>query len=264
MNNNLWVVITYEYIRSVKRPGFIISTIALPLFMIIAVLIQAFSVNQSERLLTELSEDISTIYVVDTAEIINAELLQPPLTQYSQLSEAIEQVKLGEIDGVLHYGEEALSTGEFTVYAPENGLFGGAAFESLGSNLFYQSVLGSVENPQIRNALTLQPNPNTIFFDQAGETVTVGINDFILPGISFVIFFLSVFVSAQYLLQSVSEEKENRMIETLLSMIESKNTNLWQDNWLIGCCIDSDSYLGNSRRNYHHNWQQFFRTQLRY
>ena len=51
------------------------------------------------------------------------------------------------------------------------------------------------------------------------QKIVTSIEAFILPILAVVIFFVLVITSSSYMLMSVSEEKENRMIETMLSIV---------------------------------------------
>ena len=55
-----------------------------------------------------------------------------------------------------------------------------------------------------------------------GIETKIGISNFILPIVSIVIYILFTSFATNYLLMSVSEEKENRMIEIILSSVTSK------------------------------------------
>ncbi|MFQ5492750.1 MAG: ABC transporter permease [Candidatus Dojkabacteria bacterium] len=220
--SKLFLVAKFEYLRTVKKPAFWFTTLFLPVFMVIVMMISVFSSSEGERKLEELSEEIDSVLVVDKAGIINHDLIVPPLYVATNKEESIKSLKAGDVDAVIVYSDELLEENKFEVYAPEQGLLGSTPFTTLGGSLAYQSSLLGLENPRQQQILSGELSEELIIFDKDGAETSFGIEKFIVPIVSIIIFFLSVFIGAGLLLQSVSEEKENRMIETLLSMIKPK------------------------------------------
>lgn len=221
MNRTL-VVAKYEFVKTVKRKAFIFSTIFMPIFVGVLMLISTLSSIEGSKRLEEISEDITEVHVVDKTEIILSESLSGPMLLKQDLESSKQLVKENKIDAVIYYPEDIATTGQFELYVKDRGLLGSTGFMSVGQSLIKLNALASVNNPELQALLSQEVTAITTTFGADGNTIDMGIERFIVPIFSLFLFFLSVFISAQYMLQSVAEEKENRMIENLLSMIDSK------------------------------------------
>jgi ABC-2 type transport system permease protein len=85
----------------------------------------------------------------------------------------------------------------------------------VGSNVS-TDVLARVRNPLILNSTRLDTT--------TGKAIPAGdeLAGFIMPYAFGMLFMMSLFLSAGYLLQGVAEEKENRLIEILLSSVSAR------------------------------------------
>jgi ABC-2 type transport system permease protein len=92
----------------------------------------------------------------------------------------------------------------------------------------------NVSNPQVATVLNGAPASTIYTYNEQGQAVKEGLERFILPIISLVVFFMAVYISSSYLLQSVSAEKENRMIETMLSIVDKKSLMFGKMLGLVG------------------------------
>ncbi len=220
--NKVLTVAKYEYLKTVRRKAFWLTTLFLPLFMGVIMLISAFSGVEGERLLEQMSKDIKQIDIVDATGMFKNAQLPPPFKISSDLEASKNAVKDKGIDGLIYYPASVFQDGGFEVYTPDKGLLGSVGISSAGEVLLKQTAITSVPDANLQKLLTLNIHEQTFIYNQKGELNPFGIDKFIIPGVSAFVFFLSVFISAQYMLQSVAEEKENRMIENLLSIIDSK------------------------------------------
>lgn len=220
--NKILIVAKYEYLTAIKRPAFWFTTLFMPILMGILLFLSGYTSAQGEEKLLQISEDIQTIYIIDELNIIPEELLIDPLVKVSNLEASIDQVKAAEVDGLIYIPKDLLESNTIRVYTQNRGVFGDLGFSSLGQNLLYQTAVTYVDDAVFKHILINDIGEETILYDENGREVDAGLTRYIIPAVSAVVFFISVFLSAQFLLQSVSEEKENRMIETILSMIDSK------------------------------------------
>lgn len=223
MKNKIWAVTKYEYLQTVKRKSFWATTLFLPLTFVLILFVQFIASSQTEQLFNKLGEDIIAVHIVDKANVINPELIKDVLRKDDDLESSIQMLKYKKIDGVIYYPATFLDDGKFEIYAEDRGLLGGTAFSALGKGLVEQSAILAVGDAKTKKLLTIEPQETTTYIDKDGQENRIELSNFILPVISLVIFFLAVTMSSQYLLQSVSEEKENRMIETMLSMVNSRS-----------------------------------------
>lgn len=222
--SKLFAVIQYEYTQLVKRPVFWITTLLVPVFFGAIIGISAYSSASTEERAENLSEEITDVRVIDQFGIIDPQIIEDPfsLAENSSEAELVSQVENQEIDGLIVYPDNLLEEGEIKVYAQDNAsIFGQSAISSQAQSLLQVSAQLQVEDPAVNQILVSEFDVDATLYTDDGQTDQFQPSDLVVPGVSLILYFFIVFSSAQYLLQSVAEEKENRMIETILSMIDS-------------------------------------------
>lgn len=229
MNNTL-IVAKYEYLRTVKKASFWLATISVPLLMGVLIFISGFASFSSAQKLEELSSEIDEIAVIDETGLIKSDALKSPykLITDSDKQAQIERVKKHELPALFFYprnlgNSESVNDTTIEIYSKYDGLFSGSAYEGPAAELIEQAAENQINSPRVKTILTSSLKQDNTFFDENGNEAFFNFADLIFPIVSLLAFFIIVFTSAQYLLQSVSEEKENRMIETILSIINSRD-----------------------------------------
>ena len=150
------------------------------------------------------------------------------LVVYPALDRALEALQARRVEKVYVIPRDYLETGGIEAYQRADASFGfgrSRARESLEKLLGRSLMAGIVpaalrpriEQPILRGAtrsFTIKDDGTIEPLDVAGRIARVAI-----PGVFAILFLMSVLVSAGYLLQGVAEEKENRVIEVILSSI---------------------------------------------
>lgn len=220
--NKIFKIAKFEYLSAIKRPAFWLATIFMPLLIGILSFISGYSGEKGEEALTKLNASITDIAIVDQTGLINPDLIQKPLYKETDLDKAIGQVQQSQINALIYFPKELIAEGKYFIYIQDTNIFVDQSYSTVANSLIEQSAYLSIKDTNTLQMLNKSFQSETVFYDKTGQTISGGFSRFILPGISLLIFFISVFVSAQFMLQSVSEEKENRMIETILGMVNSK------------------------------------------
>lgn len=221
--NKLFVVAKYEYLKTIKRKAFWFATLFTPVLIGLLMVISTLSSIEGSKKLEELNEEINQITVVDEATIINENLYNEILDSEQNLDAALDRLQKNETDIVLYFPDNILETNSYKIFTNNDELFQTLGYSTYGSSLINQSALITVNDPQLISLLTQNFEPETIVVRDNGVQENIGLERLIIPGFSMLIFFLSVFISGQYMLQSVAEEKENRMIENLLSIVSARS-----------------------------------------
>ncbi|MBW7953894.1 MAG: ABC transporter permease [Candidatus Dojkabacteria bacterium] len=221
--NKLFVVAKYEYLKTIKRKAFWFATLFTPVLIGLLMVISTISSIEGSKKLEELNEEINQITVVDEATIINENLYNEILDSEQNLDAALDRLQKNETDIVLYFPDNILETNSYKIFTNNDELFQTLGYSTYGSSLINQSALITVNDPQLISLLTQNFEPETIVVRDNGVQDNIGLERLIIPGFSMLIFFLSVFISGQYMLQSVAEEKENRMIENLLSIVSARS-----------------------------------------
>jgi ABC-2 type transport system permease protein len=226
----VWVVGRHEFLTNVRRAGFIIMTLIIPALGILTLLIGALFAGQAMQVLESIGEQFDVgdepIGVVDASG-----LFSPILTEYEEdfrpydTEEAAEEaLQAEEISQVLIIGDDYLETGRVVVVSLGSGFQAAAAGDSEKVRAFFvDHVLHGQVDAAIQKRAAEPINVDSRVLSSDGETQGEGawgiIFTFVVPYILSVFLVTTIFVSSGYLLQSVAEEKESRVIEIVVSSI---------------------------------------------
>ena len=228
-------VARHEYATNIRRPGFIIMTALVPALAILGLLIASLGgglfgsqiANRMGRFFENYFEGSSKrIGVVDYSGYFKS--IRPEFRDnfvpYPTEEEAKQALTDGKLDAVFVIPENYLETGKVTVLTKGSG-FATTVYEdsSLVKSFFVTHLLGEDVDPTLRKRISDPFNSVPMVISPQGEVRGGGplgvVFTFIIP--YFLAFFLimTIFVSSGYLLQSVAEEKENRIVEIIISSI---------------------------------------------
>lgn len=224
---NYWIVAKYEFVQTVKSPSFWLVTLFMPVFMGVVTFLSGYSGVQSEKLLEEMTESMTNIAIIDETGLVTAEYLDQYLPGFhleSSIDSSIDRVKVGDINGIIYFPSDLFETKEFTVYRQEDksNIVGGGSLADLGKNILKSIGLSKVDDASVQLLIIEDFSTEQVTYDESGEVLSSSYEKFIIPIVSAIVFFFSVFIASSFLLQSVSEEKENRMIELILSTIKKE------------------------------------------
>lgn len=224
MWSNTKTVANFEYKKTVKRPSFWITVLMLPLFFLViwGIMFYTTSVTKEDASASALADQ--SILFVDESSFFIENVLSDRVSEFENIELAIQEVRQGGADAVIFLPSNFSETAEYQLYAKDRGLTGNSAYVSFAEELIKENVL-SRTNDSITEALILgNLTAESVYYTEEGDLKDeFDVTNFILPAIGFLIFFLAVFMGSQYLLQSVTEEKENRVIELLLSTISKRD-----------------------------------------
>jgi ABC-2 type transport system permease protein len=227
----VWAVARHEYTTNIQRAGFIIMTAIVPGLGILVLLIGTLLRSQTSRLGEALTRQFEIgdkpIGVVDYSGYFGS-----PMPEYagdfvplSSEAEAEQALLEGRVSSVLVIPEDYLETGE--VVALSTGSFTSAALsDSTRVRAFMVDHLlaGRVE-PALRLRATdpLLVRPRIV--SGSGQAPAEGgwgfAFTFIIPYFLSIFLVMTIFFSSGYLLQSVAEEKESRVIEIVVSSVRT-------------------------------------------
>ncbi len=212
---NKWRIIAeHEYVTNLKRKEFLFVTFGLPLFISAVMGISFFVVGGSPH------SDIGSIGYVDKTGSFN---LSDNMTKYADEGLARKDLLDNKITNYFVIPENYTQTGKILVYSSRKNLADNIKIETEIRNLLLDNLLKNessyiiqrIKNPLNAEYFTL--NENGFKKEETGFAILI------LP-IAFSLFFtLSIFTSSGFLLQSVIEEKENRIMEVILSSVSHKD-----------------------------------------
>ena len=217
--HNLRTVFIFEVVRTLKKKTFWITALSFPVVIALVFAVIYFS-NQATREATlDTQKQKFSLGVTDQSNAIKPELLaQFDSRLIDDKQQGVEQVKQGKLDAYFYYPEN-VSKQSVEVYANDVGLFDNSRYEATAKALLTQSALIDT-NPQ--DVAILQDSvayKATMF--KAG-TEFDGFKQLIAPGLFLVLFYILIAMFGSQMLTSTTEEKENRVIEMILTTIKAR------------------------------------------
>ncbi len=224
MNKTL-LVFRNELLITIKRKSFILILFLLPLIGFLVTLIIGTSQKEGTNNLVNqifVSETpVNLLGVIDQSKLINSipEEYKEILKQYDNQQKAEEDLNAGLISGFYLIEPDYIQTGKIILFKPD--------FNPLSndnSNFILEEVLDNqllagqpllskrVDNPLQLETTVLSPEPQR----NPESSLT-----FFLPYIVTMIFYIVILSSSSLMLNSVTNEKSNRMMEILMTSVNS-------------------------------------------
>jgi ABC-2 type transport system permease protein len=213
--HNFWLVARHEFkIRTGKR-SFLISTLAFPLLIMAGMGLAIFFTVLAER--TDLP-----IGYIDRSGLISEDVSLPPLEDpvpiiaFSEEEGAREALSRGEISGyyVIPAGYPQQQQISLVVWDQPPGSNARESFTQ-----FLRASLVSGFPQQFQERMMEGPTISIRSLEGRQDATQNNFLNFILPYLVGFFFFLAVMMSAGYLLQVVTDEKESRTIEIIMTTI---------------------------------------------
>ncbi len=231
------VVARFEYLKVVRKKSFWFSTLFFPVFMGLIMFISGYSAADSTKKMEDRSA-FNKIYVVDDAGLFPDAMYVEPIIKASTVDIVKEEIIKDTKSLIIYVPSTFKSDLKYEVFfSNEGGMFTNAMATTVAESMFKGVALSSISDESVSKMVT-GPYSSTIHvYDAEGNLKPFGFEEYILPVLSLVIFFLAVFISSSFMLDSVSSEKENRMIETMLSMVDKRSLMMGKMIGLIGVAM---------------------------
>ncbi|MDE0356534.1 MAG: ABC transporter permease [Gammaproteobacteria bacterium] len=221
----IWVVLRREYLERVRTKGFIIGTIALPLFMIgimglnIFIAVQA-SDSDRELALVDLTGSIGEAVAGRLDGLgYDVEVMGPDVS----LEELDRQVIDDELEAYLVLDDRTLSEGVFAYHGQDSpGITRVALFESAVNDVALESYLATIgTGEELRSLIEggrLEFESVVEVEDQAeAEAARMSGMAFGFGGAFFL--YMATLLYGAFVLRSVLDEKRNRVVEVVISSV---------------------------------------------
>lgn len=207
------LIARHEYLRNVRRRSFLVATFGLPVLIVamIAVSILTSSISGGEA---------GSLGYVDKSGVLAARTEDPGFRSFSGVEEAMAALESGEIEGAYVLEEDYQSSGAIRLLYWDRppGVKLQDRFET-----FLRANLVTTLPPEIAARALKGPEKIAVLSaDGRHEADSPGVVDLILP------FALGMFISfalmsaTGYLMQAVTDEKENRTIEVMTTSVSPR------------------------------------------
>jgi len=216
-----WIVARHEFLVTVRRVWFVVATFVLP-FIFAGIGYGMHSVGQRA-----VEESIATVRnkpmgFVDQWGGLSE---RPGFVKFPTKKEAQAALIAGTVGSVLVVPDDYLRRGEVEVTTLRRPTLMTAQQPPLPPGVrewFVEAVLKDVSPDRIRRAKA-PLDLKTVFLDESGNPSQEDSEETAKRSLAaygfFLLLFMSIFTSSAYLLQGMAEEKENRVMEMVLSSI---------------------------------------------
>jgi ABC-2 type transport system permease protein len=217
-----WAVLKHEFRQTLRQKSYLLMVIGVPLLAIVG-----YGVAQAVQHWGE-SETPKQVRVgyVDQAGLISEETSPTDVefVPYPNDAEAKAALLRDEIDEYFILPQEYVATGTVVRFTPKGETkLSDKVSEAIKGLLLTNMLAGHVSEGVLER--TKAPMAVASFgLDKTGAIApeTDDLNKIFVPMLFALLFVMSVFVSSGFMLQSVSEEKENRVMEVLLSSVSAR------------------------------------------
>lgn len=207
-----WSIIAkHEYIYNIRRKEFLFVTFGLPLFISVIVGLPILLMGSSMS-----HEEYRIGYVDKTG------LFEPVnFTRYANEELAKKDLFDNKITHYFVIPANYTATGKIDIFSAKKKLSESLKVENKIKSFLLDNLLKGERKEIVERA----KNPiNSEYFtlDEKGGSSKEGISTILVPIAFAMLFMLSIFTSSNFLLQGVVEEKENRVMEILLSSVSHR------------------------------------------
>lgn len=220
----LKTVIKHEYMTIIKQPSFWIVMLAIPAIIAVVLGLSYLGNKSVENRMGEIVKDLRNVAIVDESGLINRDVVQSSgltISPSDQKDELRNEVRDGDKEALIVYPDTLVKDRKYSIYLSSDDFTKMGAVGSLGDNLLRTSLFLPLGSAEVI-ALAQNGAENQVTTYRNGIE-TAGINEYIVPGLFVVLFYLIFAFSVGYMLTSVSEEKENRSMEMVLTYVEPRN-----------------------------------------
>jgi ABC-2 type transport system permease protein len=244
-----WTIATFEFLTAVRRPGYLITTFGMPLFMAAyagVVAVPAYFASRAVReasvygvvdpgnilalekdvkSVQEMPEEVRRAIEASGAAAANAAAFMDSGSIFRPFaSEDVARTALAarKIKGYFVLPADYLAKGVVDVYTQDTMNLSGSEARGAFADLIRESLLRGKLDDQT-SARVVDPLRDTRRFSvtKTGEITdggqTAGVVRVAVPIIFTVLFLMSVLMTSGFLMQGTATEKENKVVEVLLS-----------------------------------------------
>jgi ABC-2 type transport system permease protein len=243
------IIARREYLTTIRRKAFVFTVLGLPALYTFLMFIMikpqvgeamrairnfhALGVVDSAGLLGAAPREISTI--IDPEKIpfaagargVPVQSFHADVRFFSAQAEAEAALRAGTLDQVLVVPADYLSTGRLRRYMRSSNMFSSADERPVTRWLVRGLLQGQVDSLRIERVA--RPTRDLELYTLSREGAfelkddTRELFDFLLPFAFGMLLGLSIVIGGQYLLQGVAEEKESRILESLLCTVSAED-----------------------------------------
>ena len=221
MNKTL-IILKHEFLSVIKRKGFVIMTLIFPMITLIAIgiyqIVQDMDIPDSA--------ETTTIGYVDEVGIFNSytQWNHIELTPYATPEKATDALLEEEINEYIIIPSDYVATGVIARFTQEEELGPAAETRTVIRDFLLSNLLEGHTSEEIQLRVRSPLFLSTVVLDETGQATDDrgGIGTLIFSLVFSFMLLMAIGSSSGYLLQGLGEEKENRIMEVLLSSVSTR------------------------------------------
>jgi ABC-2 type transport system permease protein len=220
MNKTL-LIFKHEFLSTIRRKGFIILTFALPILALLAIGIFHFASDA----IKPPAEAMKIGYVDETQSfdqfVSQGNVVFVSFNSSEDATRALIEKDIAEYIIIPH---DFISTGLIQRYILQREVTPPTATQNAIKNFITSNLLAGKVSPTVITRVEAPLNLFTTTLSPTGDTASKqgGLLNLIIPGIFSFLLAFSLSFSSAYVLQGLGEEKENRLMEILLSSVSAR------------------------------------------
>jgi len=217
--NKIFLLFRHEFIQAIKKPGYIILTLAIPVLALITIgVVDLFSTSFEPDV-----DEFTLIGFVDQVGIFEEYTDQGTLKliPYQSKDIAVDALVDGEIDEVIIIPSDFITTASVQRYSLERELETPMGIRYAISSFVVWNLLKDEVPPVIIDTV-LTPLEMTVTRLEEDGTVAdsqINVGNIIIPGIFAFLLSMALMFGNNSLISGLGEEKESRLIEVLTSSV---------------------------------------------
>jgi len=221
MNKTL-LIFRHEFLHTIKRKGFIIMTLIVPVLALLAIgVFQLISTIEKPPVV-----ETTTIGYVDEAGGFDRYTTQEYITlvRFDTPGDATAALINGDVPEYFVIPPDYLSTGVINRYTLEKEVETPPIITTVIKNFLTSNLLDGKVPPETVYRIEAPLDLVVTRLTETGEVATEqgGFGNVIIPGIFSLLLALSLMLSSTYMVQGLGDEKESRLIEVLLSSVSTR------------------------------------------
>ncbi len=217
--HNLGTVFRFEVARTLKKKSFWIVSLLFPIGIgAIAGVIYFSNKATNEASKNSAKQQFSFEVLDDSRTVSLGAIAALKGIMVTSVEQGISDVEHGKVDAFFYYPKN-VSKDRIEVYGKDVGLFDNGRYESVAKLLLSQSVAAKVsENTAAVLSGKIGVDSTTYKDGKAYD----GLQEMIVPGVFLILFYIMIATFGNQMLNATTEEKENRVIEMILTTIETR------------------------------------------
>lgn len=229
--HNFRTVVTFEFLRTITKRRFWVLSLSVPILIGLVFALSAASASSK----TSDSNSAFTFTYHDASGLVTQQIAAAfGGTPTSDPAAAQQAVKDGTSDAFFDIPAD-VGTAPIAVYGKDIGLMSNGRYSSVAQSLVKTAAIAKIGNKQLASiSASTVPTDQTIY---RNGSVAPGFASIILPLAFILLFYLSIMMLGQQMLNVTLEEKENRVSEMILTTMNPTTLIIGKVVALIGVGI---------------------------